>query len=222
MMCRLLEISRSAYYAWVDRPASDREVRSQQLGARIVALHVDSDGAYGSPRLLLDLRAGGVVVSGKTVAKVMRDRGLRGCAPRQWRLTTVPEPDPANVPIDRVKRRFDQGRLDAVWVGDITQWHLGRLVVPGDSDRRALPQGDRLGAGRTPARQPGHRRAVHGRRATPLPDRWGRLPLRPRGPEQHTRSEFKALADRRRVLLSVGRTGVCWDCEHGAVAVAGV
>jgi len=120
MMCRLLEISRSAYYAWVDRPASARAVRTQALGERIVALHADSDGTYGSPRLLIDLRAEGVVVSGKTVAKVMQDKGTRGCAPRPWRLRTVPEPDPSNIPQDRVKRQFDQGRLDAVWVGDIT------------------------------------------------------------------------------------------------------
>lgn len=83
-------------------------------------LHADSDGVYGSPRLLADLRAEGVVVSGKTVAKAMQRKGIHGCAPRQWRTTTVPEPDPDNIPTDRVKRHFDQGRLDAVWVGDIT------------------------------------------------------------------------------------------------------
>ncbi len=120
MMCRLLGISRASYYAWVDRPASARAVRAQVLRDRIAVLHEASDGVYGAPRLLIDLREEGVVVSGKTVAKTMRASGLRGCAPKQWRTTTVPEPDPANIPIDRVKRQFDQGRLDAVWVGDIT------------------------------------------------------------------------------------------------------
>ena len=52
--------------------------------------------------------------------RARRPSGLRGCAPKQWRTTTVPEPDPANIPLDRVKRKFDQGLLDAVWVGDIT------------------------------------------------------------------------------------------------------
>jgi len=120
MMCRLLKISRASYYAWVDRPASARSVRSQALTERITVLHKASDGVYGAPRLLVDLREEGVVVSGKTVAKAMRASGLRGVAPRRWRTTTVPEPDPANIAIDRVKRHFDQGRLDAVWVGDIT------------------------------------------------------------------------------------------------------
>ena len=98
MMCRLLEISRSAYYAWVDRPASLREVRSQELGGRIVALHVDSDGAYGSPRLLLDLRAEGIVVSGKTVAKVMRGMGNSWLRPAPVEADDRPRARPGERP----------------------------------------------------------------------------------------------------------------------------
>jgi len=210
MMCRLLEISRSSYYAWIDRPASAREVRSQELGARIVALHDDSDGAYGSPRLLLDLRAEGVVVSGKTVAKVMRAKGIRGCAPRQWRLTTVPEPDPDNIPTDRVKRQFDQGRLDAVWVGDITYirtwagWLYLATVIDAHSRRvigwalaehmRASLVSDALSMAVVQRGYPIAGVIFHSDRGV-----------------QYTSSEFKALAASHGVLLSVGRTGVCWD-----------
>ena len=68
MMCRLLGISRAAYYAWVDRPASARAVRAQVLGERIVELHADSDGTYGSPRITTELRARGETVNEKTVA----------------------------------------------------------------------------------------------------------------------------------------------------------
>ena len=120
MMCRLLEVARSAYYAWVARPPSARACRAAALAARIATLHEDSDGTYGAPRILADLRAEGEVVSSKTVAKSMRANGLRGCSPPRWRTTTEPETDPANIPADRVARRFDRGRLDAVWVGDVT------------------------------------------------------------------------------------------------------
>ena len=120
MMCRLLEVGRSAYYAWVGRPALARAVRAAALAARIAQLHEASEAAYGAPRILADLRAEGEVVSAKTVAKTMRANGLRGCAPPQWRTTTEPETDPDNIPADRVDRRFDHGRLDAVWVGDVT------------------------------------------------------------------------------------------------------
>ncbi len=89
MMCRLLEVARSAYYAWAGRPASARSVRAAVLAARIAELHEDSDGTYGAPRILADLRAEGEVVSGKTVAKSMRANGLRGCAPRPWRSRSL-------------------------------------------------------------------------------------------------------------------------------------
>ena len=98
MMCRLLEVARSAYYAWVGRPASARAVRSAALAARIAVLHEDSDGVYGAPRILADLRAEGEVVSVKTVAKSMRVHGLRGCAPARWRTTTIADPDPPTSP----------------------------------------------------------------------------------------------------------------------------
>ena len=114
MMCRLLGISRAAYYAWIDRPASARAARAQELAERVVALHTAADGTYGAPRVLSDLCAEGVVVSAKTVAIVVHDSGIWDCAARQWRTTAVPEADLANMPADLVKRQFDQGRLDAV------------------------------------------------------------------------------------------------------------
>ena len=83
MMCRLLEVGRSAYYGWVGRPASARTVRAMALAARIAVLHENSEGTYGAPRILADLRAEGEVVSAKTVAKSMRANGLPGCTHRR-------------------------------------------------------------------------------------------------------------------------------------------
>ena len=210
MMCRLLEVARSAYYAWTGRPASARAVREAALGERIAVLHADSDGTYGAPRILADLRAEGVVVSAKTVAKSMRARGLAGCAPRPWRTTTIPEPDPANVAVDRVERDFDQGRLDAVWVGDITYirtwtgWLYLATVIDAHSRRvigwaltthmRASLVTDALAMA-----------IVH--RGVPVA---GVIFHSDRG-VQYTSSDLRKLATAHGVLLSVGRTGVCWD-----------
>jgi putative transposase len=210
MMCRLLGIARASYYAWVDRPVSPRAARAQVLGARIVTLHADSDGEYGCPRILADLRAEGELVSAKTVAKLMRQKGLRGCAPRPWRVTTVPEPDPANIPQDRVQRHFDQGQLDLVWVGDITYirtwtgWLYLATVIDAHSRRvigwalaehmRASLVTDAL---EMAVSQRGHPVAgviFHSDRGT-----------------QYTSQALRQVADTHGVLLSVGRTGVCWD-----------
>ena len=209
-MCRLLGISRAAFYAWIDRPASARAIRAQALGERIVALHRASDGTYGSPRVLSDLRAEGVVVSAKTVAKVMQDRAIRGCAPRRWRTTTVPEPDPANIPTDRVQRQFDRGRLDAVWVGDITYirtwtgWLYLATVIDAHSRRvigwalaehmRASLVTDALTMAVVQRGHPVAGVIFHADRGT-----------------QYTSGALRAVAGRHAVLLSVGRTGVCWN-----------
>lgn len=75
---------------------------------------------YGSPRITAELRAGGEVVSRKTVAKVMRANGIEGVSPRSWRpVTTSVDLSPRSIG-DLVERRFDRGGLNRVWTSDIT------------------------------------------------------------------------------------------------------
>ena len=120
-MARLLEVSRSGYYAWTNRdaaPPSPAQARRSALSVKITAFHDDSDRVYGSPRILADLREDGEQVSAKTVAKLMRTSGIAGISPRKFTpVTTVPGPDPAP---DLVGRRFDHGELNQVWTSDIT------------------------------------------------------------------------------------------------------
>ncbi len=70
LMCRCLAISRSGYYAWRKRPTSARARQDAQLGVEIAASHAESRRTYGSPRVLRDLRAKGLWVSRKRVARV--------------------------------------------------------------------------------------------------------------------------------------------------------
>jgi putative transposase len=116
-MARLLGVSRSGFYAWSVRQGagpSEREQRSAALSLKIKEFHAASDEVYGSPRILADLREAGEVVSAKTVAKLMRAGNIVGISPRRFTpVTTLPGPDLVN-------RRFDRGRLNAVWISDIT------------------------------------------------------------------------------------------------------
>jgi putative transposase len=122
-MARLLDVSRSGYYAWSERQAAGPtppQQRRQQLTVKIRRFHADSDHVYGSPRILADLRADGERVSAKTVAKLMRVAGIVGISPRKFTpATTIPGPDGQHIP-DLVRRAFDQGTLNAVWMSDIT------------------------------------------------------------------------------------------------------
>ena len=88
-MARLLEVSRSGFYAWLGRKPSNRAVRTERIEQKVAWFHGDSDEVSGSPKILANLREDGEVISRKTVAKVMRQLGLRGICPKRWRTTTV-------------------------------------------------------------------------------------------------------------------------------------
>ena len=118
-MARLLEVSRSGFYAWLQREPSKRALRTERVEAKIAWFHGASDAVSGSPRILADLREDGETISRKTVAKAMRRLGLRGICPRRWMTTTIVDHADA-YPADAAKRVWDTGNLNAVWVGDIS------------------------------------------------------------------------------------------------------
>jgi transposase InsO family protein len=78
VMCRVLDVSASGYYAWVKRPPSMRAVTDAALTAKIHAAHVASNGTYGAPRLQIDLAEAGIRVGRKRVARLMRNAGFVG------------------------------------------------------------------------------------------------------------------------------------------------
>lgn len=129
-MARLLGVSPSGYYAFVARAAATvltpRQQRRADLEVKIVEVHQESGGTYGSPRVTAELRDQGEVVNEKTVAKIMASIGIEGISPRTFKVrTTVVDPT-ASFPPDLVNRQFDQGRLNAVWLTDITYLSCGQ------------------------------------------------------------------------------------------------
>jgi putative transposase len=128
-MARLLGVSASGYYAYVKRAMATvltpRQQRRADLEVKITQAHKDSSGTYGSPRITAELRDQGEMVTKKTVARIMASIGLEGISPRTFKVkTTVVDPT-ASFPPDLVNRRFDQGRLNAVWLTDITYLTCG-------------------------------------------------------------------------------------------------
>jgi len=117
--CRVLEVSPSGYYAWRVRAPSARARRDGELLERILAIHADSRGTYGAPRVQAELRAQGVSISRKRVARLMRQGGLRGVSRRRFVVTTVRDKDAEPAP-DLVQRNFQAGGPNQLWVADIT------------------------------------------------------------------------------------------------------
>jgi putative transposase len=121
-MCRVLQVSKAGYYAWVNRPPSERAFADAQLAEAIKEIHVTSRRTYGSPRVQEELKAQGRPHSAKRVARIMQEEGLRAKTPRRFRTTTDSthaHPIAPNV-LDRRFAVAPGAALDRVWVGDIT------------------------------------------------------------------------------------------------------
>jgi putative transposase len=119
MMSRVLEVSRSGYYAWTARSPSRRACEDTALKRCIKSIHEQSRGTYGAPRIHAELAARGVRVGRKRVARLMREQGLRGVSRRKWIRTTVRDRAAAVAP-DLVKRNFRARGPNQLWVADIT------------------------------------------------------------------------------------------------------
>ena len=119
MMCRLLEVSTSGYYAWLKRPASPRSREDAILTDRIRWIYLRSRSTYGAPRVYEELKDEGVQVGRKRVARLMRTAGMQGVSRRKRVLTTIRKPGARPAP-DLVKRDFTADCPDQLWVADIT------------------------------------------------------------------------------------------------------
>ena len=117
-LCRVLKVSRAAYYHWSIYPLSARARADLALSERIAAIHARSRQTYGAPRVHAELQACGDLHGRKRVARLMRRAGLAGRFPRRYRRTTIG--DPFTVLPDLVQRDFTPTRPDQLWVGDIT------------------------------------------------------------------------------------------------------
>ncbi len=120
IMCRVLEVSRSGFHAWVAREPSRRAVVDGALSARIAEIHAESGETYGSPRVHSELRLeDGVQVGRKRVARLMRAAGLSGMVPRRRGKTTISVPGIRTAP-DLVCRDFNPTGVNRLWSADIT------------------------------------------------------------------------------------------------------
>jgi putative transposase len=118
-LCRVLDVSASGYYAWVARRPSRRATTDAELLEQIRHFHQASRGTYGTPRIHRDLRAAGVRISRKRVARLLKQAGLRGVSRRKWVPTTVRSPHGRPAP-DLVQRQFAATAPNQLWVADIT------------------------------------------------------------------------------------------------------
>ena len=208
LLCRVLGVARSGYYAWLCRDVSARQQADQHLTEQISGIHQQSRQTYGSPRVHAALRQAGVRCGRKRVARLMRQAALTGC--RLKRRTRTTRSDPAQTPTPNlVERRFAVDHLNQLWVGDITYvptwegWLYVAVLVDACS-RRVIgwAMAERLGGDLT---QAALTMALERRRPTTAI-----VHHTDRG-SQYTAGDYQMLLCAHGVTASMSRTGDCYD-----------
>ena len=207
--CRLLKVSRAAYYQRRNGGPSPRAAADAAITARIAAIHGESKGTYGSPRVHRALHRQDVSCGKRRVARLMRAAGLEGRRKKRWRTTTIADPA-AERARDLIGRDFaPRPGTDQRYAGDITYimtwegWAYLATVIDlssrkvvgwalGDHMRTSLVQ-DALSMAFT-TRRPADGVIFHSDRGC-----------------QYTSRDYAALARANGVILSVSRKGECWD-----------
>jgi putative transposase len=118
-MCGALGVSVSGYYAWQKRGPSAREQSDEELLSHIRAIHQDSRGLYGSPRIHAALQQAGVRCSRKRVARLMREAGIHSLRRVRRRVHTTDSNHRRPVAPNVLQRDFSASAPNQKWVGDI-------------------------------------------------------------------------------------------------------
>jgi putative transposase len=119
LLCRVLDVSRSGYYAWRKREPSARKMADQVLLALMRLHHKKSRGAYGSPRIHQAIQKEGIRCGRKRVARLMREASLGARQKRRYQVTTQSNHYLPVVP-HLLDQAFTAKRPDTIWLSDIT------------------------------------------------------------------------------------------------------
>jgi putative transposase len=120
VVCDVLEVSRSGYYAWLNRPQSKRSRRRQELAWKIQTVYQENRRVYGSPRVFEALRARGERVCENTVADIMKEREIRAKTKKKFVPVTTDSRHDQPVADNILNREFTSEMPNQKWAVDIT------------------------------------------------------------------------------------------------------
>ena len=208
LMCQVLDVSRSGYYAWAHRPESARRQENHRLRAKIRVIHEDSRRTYGSPRVFRTLRAAGESCGRHRVARLMREDDLKAKVRKRFKATTDSKHKLPVAP-NLLQRNFAPTAPNQTWVSDITYIWTGEgwlyLAVTLDLFHRAV-------VGWSMGRRIDRHLVLDAlvmaiKRRCPGP---GFIHHSDRG-SQYASDDFQALLVKHGIRCSMSRKGDCWD-----------
>jgi len=208
LLCRVVGVAASGFYAWLRRGPSQRERQDRSLAERIAAVFAASRRTYGSPRVHAELRAEGIRVSRKRVARLMREGGLAATIRRRFPRTTNSDHGRPVAP-NLLEQKFTAEQPDTVWLAAISYIATGEgwlyLAAIKDMATREIvgwSMSDSLEAGSACAAL---RMAIQ-RRQPPA----GLIHHSDRG-VQYAGSEYQKILTRHGLRCSMSRRGNCYD-----------
>jgi putative transposase len=209
MLCRIVGVAVSGFYAWLRRGSGRRHEGDRRVSERIGAIFAASRRTYGSPRVHAELRAEGVRVSRKRVARLMREGGLAVARGRRRVPRTTDSRHALPVAPNLLDRKFAADRPDAVWLADLSYIPTGEgwlyLAAIKDLATREIvgwSMADHLGA---ELACDALRMALKRRQPPP-----GLVHHADRG-VQYASGPYRAILARHGITQSMSRKGDCYD-----------
>jgi putative transposase len=210
VLCRLLAVSPSGFYATQGRARSLHARRDDKLSEQVREAHAASKGRYGSPRVHAELKAAGERVGRKRVARLMREKKLAARTRRRFRTTTDSKHDFPIAP-NVLERDFTASAPDRAWVTDITfvwtaQGWLYLAVILDLFSRRVVGWATSQNVDRYLALAALDTALARRRPAL------GLVHHSDRG-STYASSDYRKALDARGLECSMSRKGDCWDSE---------
>lgn len=210
MMAKALNVCPRSYYNYKKGVNNIREANKETLMQKITDIYFDKKGRYGAPRIVAELNANNTTICLSTVAKYMRELGIRSKLGRKFRVATTDSNHGFYIAPNLLNREFDVDKPSKVWVSDITYIHtkdgfLYLTVVIDLYDRKVIGwsySSDMTAQNTTVAalkmatrnRRPNIGTIIHSDRGV-----------------QYACGEFVDLIKENKMIQSMSRKGNCWD-----------
>ena len=208
-MCKVLKVSQSGYYRWKTAAISQRLQKKTVLKEKITALYFESKQRYGSPRITMELNILGYKISRITVAKYMRELGLKSKLSKKFKVTTDSKHNYLLVE-NVLNRQFLVPQPSKAWVSDITYIHtkegfLYLTTIMDLYDRKIIGWSLSDGMSTNETTLASWKMAIRNRNVQK-----GLIFHSDRG-VQYANNKFANVLDSYKVTRSMSRTGDCWD-----------